>query len=104
MAYLTCIGGHGVAGRNLCGTGARGYWIFRRDKHVIVRFGAVTIRRRHSVRIEWVRWTEKRYRLQSRSRAADFLSTIVAEKTAPGHGYTKLKSGVRIHRRLYREG
>ena len=28
MLYLTCIGGHGVVGKNVGGAGSRGYQIF----------------------------------------------------------------------------
>jgi len=97
MPYLTCIGGHGVAGKTQSGTGSRGYWVFRRARTVIVRFGAVRVHRSRSVRIEWVgEPREVRYAVSSVIAARDLIRQILAEKTRPAHGYTRLKVGRKI--------
>jgi len=96
MPYLTCIGGHGVAGNNAGGAGSRGYWIFRRRNIVVIRFGPVHIRRTSSVKIEWLRWTEVRKVTRSVEDARELIRIIVEEKTSQKHGYTRLAAGVRI--------
>jgi hypothetical protein len=96
MPYLTCIGGQGAVGKNVGGAGSRGYWIFRRSKTVIIRFGPVHVRRSSIVKIEWLRWTEVRKLTRSVEDAQKLLNKIVARKTKAEHGYTRLASGVKI--------
>jgi len=96
MAHLTCIGGHGVVGANDGGTGARGYWIFRRGALVIIRYGLVRTCRGRNVWIEWLHWREVRKPCRSAEAARQLIRELIREKTRPGHGYTRLGPGVRI--------
>lgn len=97
MPYLTCIGGHGAVGKNRGGAGSRGYWIFRRGRTVIVRYGAVQVHRSTRVWIEWKgQPREVRHPVGSVAAARERIRKIVDEKTRPGHGYTRLAAGVKI--------
>src|SRR5690242_12036516 len=96
MPYLTCIVGHGAVGKNIGGAGSRGYWIFRRGKVVVVRYGTVEVRRTNTVRITWVRSRELCKTERSVMAAKARLRQIIAEKTSPGHGYTRLAADVKI--------
>ena len=97
MPYLTCIGGHGVAGNNKGGAGSRGYWVFRRGRTVVVRYGAVTVLRSKRVWIEWMGLPrEVRHRAGSVAGARQMIRQIVDEKTGREHGYTGLATGVKI--------
>jgi hypothetical protein len=96
MPYLTCIGGQGVAGANDGGTGARGYWIFRRGAVLVIRYGPVQTRRARNVWIEWLHWREVRKPCRSAEAARKLLQETIHEKTRPGHGYARLATGVRI--------
>jgi hypothetical protein len=97
MPYLTCIGGHGAVGKNKGGAGSRGYWIFRRGRTVIVRYGAVQVERSTHVSIEWMREPrEIRYPERSVAAARELIRKIVTEKTRLEHGYRQLGVGVKI--------
>jgi hypothetical protein len=97
MAYLTCIGGQGVAGKNSGGAGSRGYWIFRRGQVVVIRYGPVQVRRTKTVRIAWLRrWQEVAKKERSVTAARARINQIVVDKTSSGHGYTRLAPGVKI--------
>ena len=97
MPYLTCIGGHGAAGRNRGGAGSRGYWIFRRGLSVIVRYGPVGVGRSQRVWIEWMgKPREVRHPRRSVTAARALIPQIVDRKSRPGHGYRRLAPGVKI--------
>jgi hypothetical protein len=99
MAYLTCIGVHGATAPNANGFGSRGYWVFRQGRVVVVRYGPVRVRRSRHVAVEWAAaWRERRHLCGSEEAARARLAAILAEKTAPGHGYTRLPRGMRIAR------
>jgi len=99
MPYLTCIGAHGATESNSNGVGSRGYWVFRRGRVVVARFGPVRVVRARIWHIEWAAaWTEKRYRLGSERSARAFLTGLLKEKTDPSHGYTRMRTGVSIRR------
>ena len=93
MPYLTCIGGHGVVANNNGGTGARGYWIFRRGTNVIIRYGPVQVCRARTVWIEWLHFKELNERCGSTKKAGERLRQIIHEKTRPEHGYRRLEPG-----------
>jgi hypothetical protein len=96
MPYLTCIGGHGAAGRTKTGAGARGYWIFRRGTSVYVRYGAVETGRDPSVRVHWLWWRKEQPRnFKTVPAAKAWMKQMLVKRKY--HGYTPLKPRVKIH-------
>src|SRR4051794_38851888 len=100
MAYLTCIGGDGGVGGKKNGAGCRGGWVFCCGRVVIVRYGAVTVHRGTAVRFSWVWMHQKRHAERSVEAATAKTRALVAQKTSPAHGYTRLAPGVKIWPRL----
>ena len=97
MAYLTCIGGNGAVALNKYGAGARGYWLFRRENVVVVRYGAIAVERGTGVQFVWLWLREappKRERSVEAAKAR--LRALIAQKTSPAHGYTRLPAGTKI--------
>lgn len=95
MPYLTYVGPDLY--RN--GLAARGYWVFRRGKNVVVRFGAISYERGRGYRIKWsYGWNERIIRCASETKASQRLKALLIEKSHQKHGYRVLPSTKKIER------
>lgn len=98
LAYLTCVGGHGITRKNKSGAGSRGYMISRRGKVVTRHYGPIVPVRGRGVRLHWLRGpTEIVDTFDSIPEAEAFVREILRQKQEPGQGYTFLRRGVKIH-------
>jgi len=99
MAYLTNIGPDGSNRSNKFGVGSRGYWVFRRGKTVMTRYGPVEAVREKGVRLYWLWWREnKKIKCDSVIEALSQVQQVIDKQKLPRLGYSLLRHGVRIHR------
>src|SRR5438477_4150211 len=97
MPYLVLIGTHGAARNNKWGVAARGYWVFRRGKEVVTRWGPLWRSRFPRHRLCWTPAPrEKCILCDSASDAAAEVRRRVITLQAPGQGYRLLRPGQRI--------
>ena len=100
MAYFTLVGSHGKNRLNKSGFGSRGYWVFRRGSTIIMRWGAIEVKREHlSYRVFWsASWRERRVELSTPAVAKEWMKDRVADLCDPAHGYSRLPRGLLIGR------
>jgi hypothetical protein len=70
------------------GFASRGYWVFRRGRNVITRFGSISIDRgrRYHVRWRYGDWNERIISCRTASEAAVMVKEIIHDKTRQQHG------------------
>ena len=97
MPYLVKVG---FDKKNLYKSTSKGYHILRKDKKVIIRYGAIEVHGYLHKVFTWYlgRYTkEEKYPFSSIEKAKQFITERI--KIRVRHGYNRLHPGTRIHNR-----
>jgi len=95
MPYLTYVGPDYERG----GSASRGYWVFRRGRQVVTRFGSITIERSRTYRVKWRYggYNERIIPCRTEAAAAEMVRKIVEAKIRQRHSYRLMLPGQKIH-------
>ncbi len=91
MPYFVKIG---PIKRNKSGVGARGYYMFRRSKSVLTRWGAVRVE--PGRKFYWCSIREKIYKYSTEKKAYDAMLELLQERVTRKK-YNQLPPGIKIH-------